>query len=299
MSPDDLPRSPTGRIPQWVVDEAAGRAVAPSPWRSTTPPTSYRTSRRRPGRWIAAGIAVAVGGAVWFSTDGLTTPPPMPPGYGPVAGVPLAPVAPPSAEVVALADAAHLSAEGRDLFYDARPQILGADEFAGKCDRAGSAPTDGGAAVGCYHSDAGVIVIYRPGDERLHGFVVETAAHELLHAAWDRLSAGDRERIVPALEAALASVPADDPLHLQVAGSVGDRPELRATELFAYVGTTVWRDGGLDAGLEDTYARFITDRAALVAQHDDWVRTFDQLAADVTAAAQDLAGVEARAAGDR
>lgn len=34
-SPDDLPRSPTGRIPQWVIDEAAGRAPDPSEvWRA-------------------------------------------------------------------------------------------------------------------------------------------------------------------------------------------------------------------------------------------------------------------------
>ncbi len=34
MSFDDLPRSPSGRIPQWVIDEAQGRAATPPPWRA-------------------------------------------------------------------------------------------------------------------------------------------------------------------------------------------------------------------------------------------------------------------------
>ena len=34
IAPDDLPRSPSGRVPQWVVDEAAGRPPAPTGWRT-------------------------------------------------------------------------------------------------------------------------------------------------------------------------------------------------------------------------------------------------------------------------
>lgn len=43
--PDDLPRPPTGRVPAWVRDEAAGRPTAPTEWRAPSgPPT--RASRR-------------------------------------------------------------------------------------------------------------------------------------------------------------------------------------------------------------------------------------------------------------
>lgn len=42
-----VPRSPTGRIPQWVLDEAVGRPVAPVPWRAAA---SGGTGGRRPRR---------------------------------------------------------------------------------------------------------------------------------------------------------------------------------------------------------------------------------------------------------
>ena len=56
--PDDLPRSPTGRVPQWVIDEAAGRDTAPQPWRAE--PEGPRARRRRIGWWITAAIVALV-----------------------------------------------------------------------------------------------------------------------------------------------------------------------------------------------------------------------------------------------
>lgn len=66
-TPDDLPRSPTGRIPQWVIDEAAGRAEPPPAWRAPSapleirPPKAPRSSRAQ--TLIAVAILVAVAAA--------------------------------------------------------------------------------------------------------------------------------------------------------------------------------------------------------------------------------------------
>lgn len=66
-SPDDLPRSPTGRVPQWVIDEATGKAQPPEPWRAPsaplqlTPPKAPRSSRRQ--SVIAIVILLALAGA--------------------------------------------------------------------------------------------------------------------------------------------------------------------------------------------------------------------------------------------
>jgi len=51
--------SPTGRIPQWVLDEAAGRRPPTESWRSWSPPESL-TRRRRRRRLRAVGAALAV-----------------------------------------------------------------------------------------------------------------------------------------------------------------------------------------------------------------------------------------------
>jgi len=46
---DGLPASPSGRIPQWVRDEAGGRPAEPEPWRAWPSPSGASTLRRPPG----------------------------------------------------------------------------------------------------------------------------------------------------------------------------------------------------------------------------------------------------------
>ncbi|MGY1803244.1 matrixin family metalloprotease [Blastococcus sp. SYSU D00922] len=50
-----LPASPTGRVPQWVLDEAAGLHVEPVPWRTPVPPVP---PRRRRGRSVLRALLV-------------------------------------------------------------------------------------------------------------------------------------------------------------------------------------------------------------------------------------------------
>lgn len=245
---------------------------------------------------------MALAGA-WWVTGGL---PGLPSGavsvLAPTADVhpeaqpeaPTRPAAAPSDEIVALADAAHLSDEGRQLLYGTRPELLDATAFAGRCaGTAGAQPQPGGGAVGCYHQATDTIVLYAPSDPRLRAFVVETAAHEVLHAAWARLTADEQTRLVPLLEAEVASIPADDAIHQQIAGSIGAHSENRPTELFAYVGTQVWRDGGLHPQLEAVYSRVVADRSALVGVHTSWVALLDGMRADLEAGWQALAATEA------
>ena len=52
-APPPVPSSPSGRVPQWVLDEAAGLRVEPVPWRSPGPPP--RPPRRR-GRTLLRGL---------------------------------------------------------------------------------------------------------------------------------------------------------------------------------------------------------------------------------------------------
>lgn len=257
--------------------------------------------RRGHGRTGVTLLLASVLGAAWWVTSGApgvpegalpvlpsrraveqeTTPPALPP---------------PSPDVVALADAAHLAPEGRELFYAAQPEVLDASAFVGRCAGGSTAsPADGGGAVGCYvrrRDGTGAIVVYRPADPRLWGAAVETAAHETLHAAWDRLTAEDQAALTPLLEAVVATLPADDPIHAQIAGSVGATPSHRPTELFAYVGTQIWREPGLDPVLEAAYARFVADRSALVAVHTAWVATLDAMDAEIAAASQAVTASE-------
>ena len=68
--PPGVRRSPSGRIPQWAIDEAFGTLQDPNPWRSgppgpLPPPGPAYGLRRKPRRgrtWaIGAGIALLMG----------------------------------------------------------------------------------------------------------------------------------------------------------------------------------------------------------------------------------------------
>ena len=70
---DDLPRSPTGRVPKWVIEEAAGRQVDPEPWRPPGSPLHdlprQQQTRSRSGWWWVTVVvlgALAIGLAAAF-----------------------------------------------------------------------------------------------------------------------------------------------------------------------------------------------------------------------------------------
>ncbi|MCL3860795.1 hypothetical protein [Actinotalea sp. K2] len=257
----------------------------------TLPPAgAARPSRRRAAVIAGVILLVVLAGAAWWSTGPFAGPDveavePPPPVVEPAAPEP-SPIPepdPPSDAVVALADEAFLSEDGRALLYGTNPEILGAQEFAGRCERHTTPRMLPTAAVGCFNAGTNTMVVYAPADPRLRGFVVETVAHETLHAAWEELDAPEQEEMTVLLEAEIAAQPADSRIHEQIAGSIGDSPESRSTELFAYIGTQVWREGGLAPRLESVYARSVADRAALVGVHTGWRALLEGITTDIAA----------------
>ena len=63
--PDDLPKSPTGRVPQWVIDEAAGKSRTPDPWRAAELPLEFDSrpahKSHTPRRQSLVTVAVLLG----------------------------------------------------------------------------------------------------------------------------------------------------------------------------------------------------------------------------------------------
>jgi hypothetical protein len=242
---------------------------------------SYR--RRRLVRIWASGLAavgVCVGVVVAAGPDSvLTTARQLVTGES----------APPEAEVVAVADKSFLTEEGRRLLYASRPLIADRTEIAEQCQGVGSGE---GSTLGCYHPLAG-IVVYQPADERIADAAVTTLAHELLHAAYDRLGDGERFDVDEMLEAEIARVPAEDPVHQQIEWSVGEHESSRETELFAYLGSQVLPEGGFAPELEAVYARWIADRAALVGVNVRVQSLMQGVLAEVEGASAQLAADEA------
>ena len=94
----------------------------------------------------------------------------------------------PSAEMVKIRDSLDLTSEGEFIFNASQPALSERDEFNQNC-----RPTDAETAIlGCYVMEN--IYVYNIEDEQLKGIKELTAAHELLHAVYARMSDEKTER---------------------------------------------------------------------------------------------------------
>ncbi|MEN2738309.1 hypothetical protein ABCS02_11005 [Microbacterium sp. X-17] len=274
----------------------------PRSWRGEDPSpfaAVHRHRRRRALAWLWVGsllLALALAGTVALLALPLETRIGLGEAIPAARGLLHVPD-PPTAEVAALADRMYLTDEGRQLFYGTKPR-LGGDEVAELCARPGD-DRQHGVADGCYRpgvAGVGSIVIYRPSDERLSGSMITTAAHEMLHAAYDRLDVDIRVRVDQLVAAETARVPAEDPVHRQIEWSVGGYPGNVGTEEFAYLGSQIELDGGFAPELEAVYARYFTDRAALVGAYTQSNAVLQGVADQLQAASNAAADAELSAA---
>lgn len=174
----------------------------------------------------------------------------------------------PAAEVSELADRTEMTDKGRFYFYASRPAIEGGKAFNDSCSR----QEEHTAILGCYNGIQ--IFIYDVTDERLDGIREVTAAHEMLHAAYLRLSSGERERVDALLYDEYESIKGSKELADRMAFYERTEPGEQANELHSIIGTEVEK---LSGELEDYYARFFTDRQKVVSLHRSYVSVFDNL----------------------
>lgn len=163
----------------------------------------------------------------------------------------------PTPAIAGLATRAAMSDEGRFVFYASRPQVLSGADFDRVCSRRDT----GLGILGCYTLSDGRIALFDISNVQLQDFEVVVAAHEMLHAAWDRLSADDRAALVTPLEEAFAAVDSESELAERIAAYEADDPASRVPELYAILGTEL---ASLPEALEVHYARWFDDRSQVV-----------------------------------
>ncbi|MDO4773764.1 MAG: hypothetical protein Q4A37_01395 [Candidatus Saccharibacteria bacterium] len=172
----------------------------------------------------------------------------------------------PSAAVSALADRSGMSDGGRFYFFVTRPSLENAEQFNQECRRVEQASP----ILGCYDQAADRIHIYNVTHPELDGIKEVTAAHEMLHAAWARMSQAERQRLGELLEAAYQRVKTDD-LAARMAYYERTQPGSRANELHSIVGTEI-ADVGHE--LEQHYQQFFSNRQAVVGLHAAYHQRF-------------------------
>jgi hypothetical protein len=179
----------------------------------------------------------------------------------------------PSAVVSALAERATISDKGLFYFYASQPVVEGSQKFNSQCDR--KEPTS--AILGCYSADR--IYIYDVNDPRLDGIREVTAAHEMLHAAFERLSEKEKQTLGVLLEAEYAKLDSTE-LRDRMDYYARAQPGDRANELHSIIGTEI---ASIGPELEAHYRQYFSNRQKVVQLHAAYQKVFDDLSAQADA----------------
>ena len=174
----------------------------------------------------------------------------------------------PSSEIAEFSNRSGMSSAGRFLFYASEPKLSTGDEFIEEC----SANNEKTAILGCYSGMK--IYLYDIDDPRLDGIKEVTAAHEMLHAAYDRLNASEQKEVSRLVELAYDEVKnerLDELLELYEESEPGHR----SNELFAILGTEY---DELPTELETVYAEYFDNRSEVVRLATKYQSTFIELA---------------------
>jgi len=174
----------------------------------------------------------------------------------------------PSTEIAAVADRSQLTGHGKFLFYASQPQLLPRDPFNDACR---SIATEQTAVLGCYSMNR--IYLFAIDSQKLDGIKEVTAAHEMLHAAYQRLSDSERSRVNALLEK--QSFGADEVrINELMAEYAKSEPGERLNELHSILGSELRT---LDPELEAYYGRYFSDRSKLVALSEKYQSVFAEL----------------------
>jgi hypothetical protein len=207
--------------------------------------------RRRPGRIIAIVVVLALLGAaaLWavanrqFITDQLVV-------WNYTS----------SDDIDGYIERSTMTERGEFLFKASEPAIVAGEEFNEVCG-SGEAGT---GILGCYLPRTKTISLYDVTDDRLDGIEDVVASHEMLHAAWDRMSPEEQAAVEPLLEAEAAALAGDAEFVARMDLYDRTEPGERDNELHSIIGTEY---ATISPELESYYTDFFDDRAALVALH--------------------------------
>lgn len=161
-------------------------------------------------------------------------------------------------QIVHLATDDTMTDYARHLFYVNKPMIVAGKNFTQNC------PTGAEKTVvlGCYKSADSGIYLYDVTDARLHGVEQVTAAHEMLHAAYARLSKSERAKVDAMLMDYYQHGLTDERVKATISAYKQSEPGDIVNEMHSVFGTEVSK---LPAGLETYYKQYFTNRQTVTA----------------------------------
>jgi chromosome segregation ATPase len=169
----------------------------------------------------------------------------------------------------------------RRLFYVYHPALEDKTAFVQSCKLAEKT-----IVLGCYVPSQG-IYLSNITDERLAGVIQVTAAHETLHAAYDRLSDSDKSKVDAMVTSAYSQV--TDKRIRETMDAYRKSGADTTNELHSILGTEV---RNLPPDLEAYYSRYFKDRKAIVAYSEKYEQAFDERQKAVDSYDQQLATIK-------
>ena len=227
---------------------------------------------KRVGKWIAFALVliVAAGGVVAYACR------------GEISDYFLASSFEPSKRITELQHEIALTPTGDRVFLASQPTIGGRDQFSQWCSEVEH--TEQGHVLGCFADRR--IRLFEVTDERLQGVVETTAAHELLHAVFTRLSDGDRTALSKKLEREYQVLAEKDPeFKERMSLYEGLSKASFANELHSVLGTEV---ADLPQDLEEHYAHWLKDRTRIVDWYDSYHSVFTELSQEADGLSAEL-----------
>ncbi|MEO7363984.1 MAG: hypothetical protein ABIV43_00545 [Candidatus Saccharimonadales bacterium] len=192
----------------------------------------------------------------------------------------------PSTAIVQLADEISLNDYSRHMFYLNKPELpTDVTSFRKDCPE-----NEDTIVLGCYRSVQLGIYVYNVQDPELAGVQQVTAAHETLHAIYDRLSKSDRQTIDAQLMDYYKNGLTDQRVKDEIKIYQKTEPTALLNEMHSIFGTEV-KD--LPAPLEQYYQRYFTDRSKILAFGEKYQAQFTQRQAALNDADQRLSNLKA------
>ncbi len=164
----------------------------------------------------------------------------------------------PSQAISKLATQDTMTSYARTIFYINSPTLLSQSLFAKQCPNSDIKQM---VVLGCYHGNEGGIYILSVNDPTLYGIEQVTAAHEMLHGIYDRLSSSAKSNLDAMLENYYLHGLTDPRIKKEIALYQKTEPGAVLNEMNSTFGTEC---PTLPAALNKYYSQFFTNRQVIV-----------------------------------
>lgn len=180
----------------------------------------------------------------------------------------------PTERVANVAQEIDLTDRGRVLLYASQPAIESDTKFNQDCQSVERTA----AMLGCYYRQQ--IYLFDVQNPELDGAIEVTAAHEMLHAAYDRLDVFEKHRIDTLVAQAYEEQRENPDIKKLVEYYSQAEPGAELNELHSIIGTTV---AVISPELETYYGRYFNNRQSVVDMNAKYTAVFKEVEARSTA----------------